>query len=120
MSTRNKSVQFRVTEEEKKLIEDYADKAGTSPSELARNAILSGKRMVFLERGKEIATGVSQLHIAISNAVKCNRADTLNQAELMESLEKIWEALSYVMDEVNCLSDDDDDDLTSNDDEEVF
>jgi hypothetical protein len=50
---RNKSIEFRVTQEEKELIEKYASKLGLSTSRYIRNLVLLEMDSFFVKSGMD-------------------------------------------------------------------
>ena len=105
MSKKNLSMQFRVDEAEAETIKRKAERADMNVSKYLRTMALSDEKLVILEKGGEISSLMSSLHIDIHDAVIHNKVNTLDSVTILNRMEKVAFLLSEVLTEISPFSD---------------
>ena len=98
------SITVRFTKEQLKTIENCAVKSGTTTSQFCREVLFSDEQIIILSEGSEIAKALSELHIAIRDAVIHDKVHTLDQTVLMDKLEEVSAKFSEIMEQITPLS----------------
>lgn len=103
--TRDKTINLRVSEEEKERITQLAKSVDLDVSTLIRNAVLTDEKLVLLTDGSEIARGISKLITEFHRTAKNGIIDKKYCPVVLTSLEELVSAFNQLMDKLPDISD---------------
>lgn len=104
--SKDKKIEFRVTEEEKTKIYELAKSAEIDVSSLIRNAVLSDEKLVLLPGGTEIAKGISKLVIEFSRSYKGSYIDSKYCPVLLTSIEELISSVNTLIERTTDICED--------------
>lgn len=102
---RDKTINLRVSEEEKEKITQLAKSVNLDVSTLIRNAVLTDEKLVLLTGGSEIARGISKLITEFHRAAKNGIIDKKYCPVVLTSLEELVSTFNQLMDKLPDISD---------------
>lgn len=102
---RDKTINLRVSEEEKEKITQLAKSVDLDVSTLIRNAVLTDEKLVLLTGSSEIARGISKLITKFHRAAKNGIIDKKYCPVILTSLEELVSAFNQLMDKLPDISD---------------
>lgn len=102
---RDKTINLRVSEDEKDRIIQLAKSVDLDVSTLIRNAVLTDEKLVLLTGGSEIARGISKLITEFQRTAKSGIIDKKYCPVVLTSLEELVSAFNQLMDKLTDISD---------------
>lgn len=103
--TRDKTINLRVSEEEKEKINQLAKSVDLDVSTLIRNAVLTEEKLVLLTGGSEIAREISKLIIEFHSAAKSGIIDKKYCPVVLTSLEELVSTFNQLINKLPDISD---------------
>lgn len=97
---KKQTMQFRVSEEEKKEIEHRAQIMGIKTSKFLRELAVAPDKIIVLEKGQEIAAALNELLIEVRNAIRLQRTDNLSEEHLLKKLDDISAMFAEIIDSI--------------------
>ena len=105
---RDKTINLRVSEEEKEKMNQLAKSVSLDLSTLIRNAVLTDEKLILLTDSSEIAKEISNLIKEIHGAAKSGAIDKKYCAVILASLEELVSAFNQLMNKLPDISNDTD------------
>jgi len=103
--TRDKTINLRVSEEEKEKINQLAKSVDLDVSTLIRNAVLTEEKLVLITGGSEIAREISRLITEFQRTARSGIIDKKYCHIILTSLEELVSAVNQLMDKLPDISD---------------
>lgn len=105
---RDKTINLRVSEEEKEKMNQLAKSVSLDLSTLIRNTVLTDEKLILLTDSSEIAKGISNLIKEIHGTAKSGAIDKKYCAVILSSLEELVSAFNQLMNKLPDISNDTD------------
>ena len=102
--TRDKTINIRVSENEKAQMIKIAESLNMDLSTLIRNAVLTEGKLVLLTDGSEIAKGISKLIIEFHGAAENGMIEKKYCTVVLISLEELVSAFNQLMNKLPDIS----------------
>lgn len=103
--TRDKTINLRVSEEEKEKITQLAKSLDLDVSTLIRTAVLTDEKLMLLTGGSEIAREISKLITEFNRAANNGIIDKKYCPVVLTSLEELVSAFNQLMDKLPDICD---------------
>lgn len=104
--SRDKTINIRVSENEKLQMSKIAESVNMDLSTLIRNAVLTDQKLVLLTDSSKIAKGISELITEFHSATRSGIIDKKYCAVVLESLEELVSAFNQLMNMLPDISND--------------